>query len=436
MTTNKNPWTPQDEQEHYPCVMEWWCAEAFFLSLKNKNEWSVKVAFTEWFEKAKTIGSIQNMTLFDHAANTHYILYERDDTKRLDTKKETFDVRYKDSFMRGSYPSYTMHFHDPNHDIALDLTYKAISLPHWVAQDITGGWLPMGLGTYRYGFIPRNSVSGTLTIQGKTQEIKGQGYFEHVWGDFLYDNPLTNAADLGHAIRTYTKLIGWWMKNHQPRVPHSLMFSTENNPFGYDWVWALLDNGWSLFLGNIMFWLMEGPIAGSLILTKDGKTYTEFSNVFFKYNTLRYGKEYDFYYPSELEITATQGTERLHLTFTMTVEPREYLTKFSGGKYWIGLVICEAPGMVKGEYTNGKDKRSLTGICKIEPQRQLSILGHNSLRIGITKPPRGVGIDLNIVSHYLRKKMTATVHLVPHPRLRFKITSLRKKDFSTSMRKP
>lgn len=435
MINYKNPWTPQDEQEHYPCTMEWWCAEAFFTSLTDKKEWSMKAVFTEWLEKAKTIGSIQNITVFDHAANTHYILYERNDTKRLEVKKNIFDVHYKDSFMKGSYPSYVMHFHDPNHDIILDLSYTAVSLPHWVAQDITGGWLPMGLGAYRYGFIPRNTLSGTLTIHGKTQEIKGQGYFEHVWGDFFYDNPVTNTTSLFHMMGTYAKLIGWWMKNHQPRIPESLMFSTENNPFGYDWVWALLDNGWSLFLGNIMFWLMEGPIAGSLILTKDGKTYTEFSNVSFKYNNLRYGKEHDFYYPSELEITAIKGTEQLHLTFTMTVEPREYLARFSGGTYWTGLVICEAPGVVNGEYTNGKDIMTLTGICKIEPQRQLSVLGHNSLRIDITKPPQGIGIDFDLVSHYLRKKLTINMHLLPRPQFQFKVIPLRKKDFSTSIRK-
>jgi hypothetical protein len=428
-----NPWTLEDEREHYPCVMEWWCAEAFFTSVEDKKQWNVKVAFTEWFEKTKKIGSISNMTLFDQDTNTHYIQYSRDDSAKLNAEKNVFNVSYDDSFMKGSYPNYIMHFHDPKNEITLDLDYRAESLPHWVAQDITNGWLPMGLGAYRYGFIPKNDLSGALKIRDKTFTIKGTGYFEHVWGDFLYDNPLTNASELKHTLGTYTKLIGWWIYNHKLHIPNSIMFSTENNPFGYDWVWALLDNGWSLFYGNIMFWIMKGPMAGTLILSKDGKAYTEFCNVDFKYNKMRYGKEHDFYYPSELEIIAKNRKEHLHLTFTMTAEAREYISKFSGGSYWIGLVICEAPGTVKGYYFDGERKTDLSGICKIEPQRQLSALGHNSLKLDFLKPPKGVGVDVDFTSHYLKKKITTKLHLAPRPTFKFDVKKLSEEDFSTSM---
>ena len=57
-----------------------------------------------------------------------------------------------------------------------------------------------------------------------------------------------------------------------------------------------------------------------------------------------------------------------------------------------------------GIIADNQDEIPLTGICKIEPQRQVSIIGHNSLRIDVLKPPRGVGISLEIDSHYLRKR--------------------------------
>ena len=93
----KNPWTADDEKEHYPSVMEWWCAEAFFKTMEDDKKWSLKVAFTEWFENSETIGSIANMTVFDEEKNKHFIYYSRNDSVKLNVKKGTFDVRYTDS---------------------------------------------------------------------------------------------------------------------------------------------------------------------------------------------------------------------------------------------------------------------------------------------------------------------------------------------------
>ena len=71
------------------------------------------------------------------------------------------------------------------------------------------------------------------------------------------------------------KLLRWWIKNQKNKITKSIQFSTCNRPPGYDWSWAVLDNGWSLFYGNIIFWITEGPAAGILIFSKDGKTYNE-----------------------------------------------------------------------------------------------------------------------------------------------------------------
>jgi hypothetical protein len=202
------------------------------------------------------------------------------------------------------------------------------------------------------------------------------------------------------------------------QIPRSIKFSTENNPFGYDWVWALLDNGWMIFYGNMMFWIAEGPIAGTLIFSKDGKTYTEFCNVHFKYNKMQYSEKYDFYYPTELEATAIKGKEKLHLRFRMTNESREYVSRFYSGKYWLGFVICEEPGIVDGYYFDGEKEIKLSGICKIEPQRQASIIGHNSLKIDFVKPPEGVGISFDLNSHYFKKKIFTKIQLAPNPKIK------------------
>jgi hypothetical protein len=171
---------------------------------------------------------------------------------------------------------------------------------------------------------------------------------------------------------------------------------------------------------------MEGFTTGSLVLSKDGKTYTEFGEIYFKYNKLNYMKKFDFYYPTEIELTAKQGNERLELRFIMTNKSREFESMFTKPDYWLGFIICEIPGRVEGYYYDGDKKEKITGLCKIEPQRQASVIGHNSLKIKFIKPPDGVGIDINLLSHYLNKKISSKIQLAPRPKIKWDIKKIKK----------
>lgn len=416
-----NTWTPEDERGDASRMLEWWATEAFFTSQQDKKRWSLKVAFSEGFVDEKHRGVVCNMTLFDQDANKQYVHYVRTPGARLQSSSDTFDVHHGDSYMKGSYPKYEMHFYDPDHEIEIDLTYHAEAWPHWVAQDVTQGWLPMGVGFYRYGFIPKIKISGILKIHGEPFTIQGYGFFEHVWGSFDYEHPFARLSGFLKAIRVYKKLGFWWLQNHTLRIPRSLQFCTENNPLGYDWVWGLFDNGWSVFYGNAMFWIMDGPAAGILIFSKDGKKYTEFCDITFHYNKIIHAKNHDFYYPTELELIAKKENETLRLTCTMTNESREYIRSVRAHMFWKGLAICEAPGVITGSYDDGTQTTLLQGVCKIEPQRELPTLGHNSLRFDFNLPPRGVGIDVALESFFFKKNIYVGLHLAPRPGLQIKM---------------
>jgi hypothetical protein len=422
-----NPWTLDDEKEHPKSILEWWCVEAFFKSIEDNSKWTFKGNFTEWFVKSEGIGSIYNFVLFNNDTKKYYVSDIRDGDNRLKSSKKIFEVKFRESYFKGGFPDYEMYFKNKDYDIELFIKYKAKSYPHWIAQDTTYGILPLGLGYYKYGFIPKGDISGSLKFKNKKFKISGEGYYEHVWGDFTYHKLMGNIGGLKKSISTYAKLIKKWICNINVKFPKTIKICTENNPLGYDWAWALLDNGWSVFYGNIMFWLMEGPATGILILTRDGKTYEEWFNITFKYNKMQKAKNFEFHYPTDLEITATKGKEKLFMNFKMTDEVREYISKFiNADNYWIGISICESPGIIEGYYDNGKKRTKISGICKIEPQRQISKSGHNQLFIDILKPPEGFGISINLESNILRRNIFCKIHLLPKPKFSFKIKKINK----------
>jgi len=414
-----NPWKIEDEKAHTFSTQEWWCLESFFDSIEDKKKWCLRAYLWEWTENSKKNWSLFNFTLFDLTTKKH-IKYNPRRATLLEKAKDRFDVRFEDSFIRGRYPIYEMYFKDKKNNLSLKINYQAEALPHWVAQEATKGWLPMGLGLFRYGFIPKGLTSGTIQTNNKSFSLRGKGYFEHVWGDFSFKKPLNISFSLKKIISIYAKLFGWWRYNNRIHIPKSIMLSTENNPFGNDWAWALFENGWTIFYGNILFWVMEGPATGILILSKDGKNYTEFGNIHFKYKKIRYAKDYDFVYPSKIELTAQKGKEKLFLCLEMTSKSREFVERYSGGKYWLGLVVCETPGKIEGYYSDGSKKVRLSGVCKMEPQRQISRLGHNTMKVDLILPPNGVGLYTELSSHFLKKKINVLIRLVPNPSFGFR----------------
>ncbi len=428
-----NPWKPDDEKEHPYAPIEWWSTEAILKTEKGK-ELHFKGTFTEWYEnKGKKIGKIYRTVLFDCETEECYDYSIRNDKKRFNSSKDSFELIHENSFMKGLWPDYEMKYSNPRDNILSHLFYHAEVYPHTVARDITNGYLPMGFGVYKYGYLPRIAVKGSIIVKDKKYNVNGTGYLEHVWGSFSYDNPFAKDSDFRKIISTYIKLGGWWIKNHKPILPKSLIFSSENNPFGYDWLWGYFDNGWTVFYGNSLFYIMEGPAFGSLIISKDGKNYIEFANIHYNYNKIEYVKEYDFYYPAEFEIIAKKGKEKIKLVFKNLKKYHEFVNPFPWAKHWwTGFAIYEAPGSIEGYYTDGKTKTKLSGICRLEPERQISKNGHNSLKINITLPPRGFGIKTKLNSHFLKKRINANIQLAPRPKIKFSLKKISENDFGST----
>lgn len=405
------------EREHFPCAKEWWCVEGFFTTIKNNKKWSFKADFSQ---------GCRSLSIFDLDNNKYYYFYSENNFSKIETKKNKLYAKCDKSYIKGSHPAYEMHFLDANNNINLNLKFHAESLPYWVAQQITNGWLPWGLGYYRYGFIPKNDIKGTINFNNKRFTVNGKGYIEHIWGDFSYLRLSSSRRSIKKTISVYAKLIGWWVHNQNIKIPKSITFSTDNRPPGYDWFWAILDNGWSLFFGNTMFWITEGPVTGTLILSKDGKKYDEFSNIRFKYNKMKYLDKYDFYYPVELEIIATKDHEKLFLHISNTTQSIENIFELANRKNVLGFLISHVPSEVNGYYSKDDEKIVLKGSSKLESHRLLKVFGHNSLKFNFTLSQNRFAILSGFDSHYFGKKMDINLQFLPRPKLKINYNRINK----------
>ncbi len=432
MVDNKNPWSCSDEKEHEKSAIEWWCFEAFLKQNDNKKKWNLKASFGEWFKKSKEYGSNFFITLFDLDENKHYSYYSENQRKKLKiyADHKTQKINYKDSYIEGLFPDYKIFLNDKKNNIQTNLTYKSEALPHWVSQGTTNGWLPMGLGFYRYGFIPKCKISGLLNINQNNFSVNGSGYYEHVWGDFSYTNWFTYSRNIKKSLSTYAKLMGKWLQCKKPRIPNSLAFSKDNNPLGYDWAWAVFDNGWTLFYGNILGWILKGPVIGTIILSKDGCKYKEFFNGCFEYKKIEYSEDHDIYYPTEISLIFQDDKEKFKINFKKKTDPYGFLFKLSDNKN--AYIVYEQPGTVKGFYSNGDRRIDLEGFCKFEPQRQLFNTNHSSISLDFLKPPEGFGLNLVLNSHGLNKKIKTKFQLYPKIKIDFKSVEINKSDYFIS----
>jgi hypothetical protein len=415
----KNPWTPKDEGDHYPSMKEWWCIETLFKTLEDNRKWNLKASFAYELE---TPSCFFIYHLFDMTSKK---LIARkainDDIKKFTHKKNKVDINYEKNSINGLYPNYNIKIDDDKQDFSTNINYKAKIFPHWSAQNSTNGYLPIGLDYYRYGWLLNCNLTGNLNIKGKLLKIKGTGYLEHAWGNWSYANPFQKLSGLNKTISTYANLINWWMSENNPKIPERIAFTSENNPFGYDWFWGIFENDWSVFYGNSLFWISEGPAFGVLTLFTEGNNYIDFGNVSFKYNKNLYVKEYDMYYPVDLTVSAKKKDKNFKLRVWPVCKEYEYIDKFKGDGFYRAFIMPEIPGRMEGTFSDGKETEKLEGDCKIVQQRQPSKLGHNSLKINFIKPPKGIGLSLDLNSHFLKKKVFSKIQLAPNIKIKFDI---------------
>ncbi|MBC7081660.1 MAG: hypothetical protein H5T44_05405 [Thermoplasmatales archaeon] len=332
----------------HDCMREWWNVDAFIKADKN---YSITASFE--YEKETPAANLF-FTIFDHDDKIVYNLSSYEDD--IDEIKfgEGLNITYKNSSLHGEYPYYI--FHLENKGVAVRIYLEAIS-PKKIVSD---GAIPIGFGSYYYLFVPECRAWGWIEFYGSKKEFEGIAYFEHVWGNWSYNKPLSNFSI--ETIKNYVRIFRWWAGN--ANLSFSSFSISSDNPFGYDWSWGWLYDGRAIFFGNIPFWINE--LNFGVLYIYDGEI-REVKNLKIEYLDGIYFE--GAFIPKKIKIS----NENFSIVLEMGDICHVYLDNLPSF-YWKKLILYEAPGKI---YENGKE----IGKCEIEIERQVSIFEYFLLKL-------------------------------------------------------
>ena len=97
--------------------------------------------------------------------------------------------------------SQTLHLHIEEEELRVRLSL-----------DVSGNWFPMNVtgtfdadGRMMWGYThPRAATTGTVTLAGRTEEVSGISWFDHQWGEWLFDDAI---GDHYHPMWNYYAIL-------------------------------------------------------------------------------------------------------------------------------------------------------------------------------------------------------------------------------------
>jgi len=417
---NQSHFTPDEEGDHFPCGCEWWCFHSS-VTLQSGTHLDILTEF-QYSTKAVNRSDINVVLFLFYCFNrdtgqvfdfTQSFVNKGNQSGPFSFKKNRLDISFGNCTIKGLYPSYSVYVENEDKSFIMNISLNATSSSHWVAQNISNGYFPWGLGWARYGFIPRLDVVGNITFNGTTSRSCGNAYYEHLWGNFSYLITLKSPSEFRAFVKNLPKIIPFmkWIWTEQSRTSSQLKLSTSNH-YGYDWIWGTFTNGWSVHLG--FFHTMGGEVS----LTPDGQTFWDLANLSVKYTRLLYIPETDTYYPLDMDITARGGDKTLHLSLTTTTEPYlGVLVIYPASRLCCGAGGIQTAGIVEGYYTDSNQNISLQGNCTIGPFRQYPTTRFVSLDVARIRSPHATGFSIEIVSHLLGARLYIERLRRPHHQL-------------------
>ncbi|NPV90813.1 MAG: hypothetical protein HPY50_08580 [Firmicutes bacterium] len=190
--------TDRDDASHKtddPDFFEWW-----YFDVHSDDGCTVVVALKDRDYSKMHLPPVPQVTLQVVTPGGQNVNIVRDYPGLvLEASTEYCDVKIGENFWaRGRYPEYT--FHAEEDGVVVEFTMKAI-LPGW--RPGTGCDYFDAEKTKHFDWVvaaPRAEAVGTVTIGGKTMNVKGVGYHDHNFGNVA----LAGNIARWHWGRTYT----------------------------------------------------------------------------------------------------------------------------------------------------------------------------------------------------------------------------------------
>ena len=422
---NDNPWTPEDEGDHFPCGFEMWFYHASLI-LENGHRWDAAGSFFYLMNRTRgeyTEGlSLYRARHWDRQTGRYYDDLQYDKFPGpFHTGKNMVNLTYYNSSAQGVYPNYRFHCEDDKNNIVTDLRLHAISSPHFMFQESTGGVLPLLFGgTGKAYFIPVLEAEGSILANGTTHNFTGVAYFEHdIAKNFDLSHPfaVVSLKEFFMEMKSTLSFTKWrfsQLNQNKPKGVSPSLHRSSDYLFGEFWNWVVFDNGWSMVVFRpTISKISEGYVPATVYFTKDGQNYTEFGCVYWNNNKERYMKQADIYLPLDYEITLYKDDIKIHLIFNATTNTTYVFSKDFAPFVKVKGCSFMYCGTATGYYTDKENNVSLKGDSSVETTRVLPKSGHRSLDIEVLLPPYGFGISIRKVSHRLGFERFFKIQLRP-----------------------
>ena len=365
---------------HSDSLREWWYFSGFVESKDSNHSFGLMMDIE--YEK-ETAACNLLFAIFDLRNGTIYDFSQFDDDPQkivYQKEGENFSISYKNCHIVCSYPHYYLHFVDDNGTAEINLTYRAVSTPHTILEEvINDNPIPLHVyfGSCKYYFILRNNITGKIRLGNKEFMVGGLGYYEHAWGNWSWSKSFSHFKLSLENLKVYFKIMRWMLKEFLlgERIEGASFrpFPEGNNLHSYDWGTAFLSNGWSIYFAYFPFYFKEGITYGVVYLEEDEKIYHLFGKIYFNYENLSLVdvRGVSHYFPLNLRVIAcNEKGEKLSFTFFMRTEKWLRLQELPAPSRWKYIGGIHAKGKVKGFYSGQGERIQFEGLAEIGLNRQ------------------------------------------------------------------
>ena len=172
---------PADDAPH-DSTTEWWYYNGH-LHTDSGQRYAYHVAV--FLRRELTDHTIFHVSLVDQQTGKHYAGQARTAGIPSLPKQDGFDFSYAGWHVAGSGPRHTLNIVAKDFTLALDLADVTPPTLHQAPGSGGPGLLDFGAAGKSYYYSRMRIPSqGTVTVEGVSNRVTGQSWFDHQWGDF------------------------------------------------------------------------------------------------------------------------------------------------------------------------------------------------------------------------------------------------------------